>query len=69
MGGCFCNEINYMCVSNLPAKMFLAATPTCFSTTSPFLKNKVVGMFLMPYFAEMPELLSTFTLPTTALPS
>lgn len=42
---------SYRTASILPVYTFLGATPTCLSTTSPFLKTKTVGMFLTPYFA------------------
>src|SRR6201996_877726 len=57
------------CLSNLPASIDFGTAPICLSTISPFLKYNKAGMLRIPNFIEMPGLLSTFTLPTTALPS
>src|SRR5574344_955379 len=43
--------------------------PTSLSTTSPPLKNRRVGIFLMPYWDAMSSQSSTLHLTTVALPS
>src|ERR1700753_2605022 len=61
--------VNYNCAVNLPASIDFGTAPICLSTISPFLKYNKAGILRMPNFIDMPGLLSTFTLPTTALPS
>src|ERR1700761_2991135 len=56
------------CLSNLPDSTDFGTAPICLSTISPLLKNNKAGILRMPNFIDMPGLLSTFTLPTTALP-
>src|SRR5256885_8203663 len=56
------------CLSNLPASTDFGTAPICLSTISPLLKYNKAGILRMPNFIEIPGLLSTFTLPTTALP-
>src|SRR5690606_31859293 len=59
----------YSCLASLSARTDLGTAPICLSTTSPFLKYSRAGMLRMPYLTEISGLLSTFTLPITALPS
>src|ERR1700743_181059 len=56
------------CLSNLPASTDFGTAPICLSTISPLLKYNKAGILRMPNFIEIPGLLSTFTLPTIALP-
>src|ERR1700712_6152063 len=52
---------------NLPASTDFGTAPICLSTISPFLKYNKAGILRIPYFIDMPGLLSTFTLATTAV--
>src|ERR1700753_4074690 len=61
--------VNYNCAVNLPASIDFGTAPICLSTISPLLKYNKAGILRIPNFIDMPGLLSTFTLPTTALPA
>jgi len=45
--------IAYSKAFNLASKVAFGTAPTCLSTTSPFLMNKIVGMFLIPNSAAI----------------
>jgi len=45
--------IFYKCALNFSAITSFGATPTNLSTTSPFLKIRTVGIFLIPYCIEI----------------
>ena len=44
---------NYNIASNFSAKVAFGEAPTCLSTISPPFINKIVGIFLIPYFEAM----------------
>src|SRR6185312_3064024 len=61
--------MGYSWLFSLPSSTDLGTAPTCLSTILPPLKNRIVGILRIPNSADTLGLLSTSTLPITALPS
>src|ERR1051325_2564844 len=68
-GQWYSGNANQICALSFSSRMLLGTAPTCLSTISPFLMNRTVGIFRMPYFTVISGFSSTFTFPMIALPS
>ena len=68
-GICIRKELVYKRESRRGTRSDLRQAPTWRLTSSPFLKNSIVGIFITPYSSQVSGLSSTLSLPTTTRPS